>query len=257
GPLLAWKRGDALGAAQRLWAAAALALGLGLAAYAAFEPRKAFAAGGVAVGAWLLLGALAELAERGRLGRAPAAETFRRWRGLPLGAWGMTLAHAGLGIFVLGAVVETAWKVETAAVLSPGQSLAVGAYELRLETVEAIEGPNFVAERARMSARRADRLVCRPTPERRLYPAGGQTTSEVALCLRGLDDLYIVLGEQRPGPDGRAAWLVRGYFNPWARLIFLGPAIMALGGLLSLADRRLRLAAPARRPSRNALAIPQ
>ena len=255
GPMLAWKRGDALGAAQRLWAAAALAAAGGLAAFAVYEPRKAFAAAGVAVGAWLVLGALAELAERGRLARAPMAETWRRWRGLPLGAWGMTLAHAGLGVFVLGAVVETGWKVEAARTLVPGQTLTVGAYELTLETVEAIEGPNYLAERGRLVARRADRVVCRPSPERRLYPAGGQITTEVALCLRGLDDLYIVLGEQRPGPDGRAAWLVRGYFNPWARLIFLGPAIMALGGLLSLADRRLRLAAPGRsRPAEPATA---
>jgi cytochrome c-type biogenesis protein CcmF len=250
GPLLAWKRGDALGAAQRLWAAAALALLCGLLAFALHEPRKAFGAAGVAVGAWLILGALAELAERGRLGRAPAAETLRRWRGLPLGAWGMTLAHAGLGVFVLGAVVETGWKTEAAQVLSPGQTLTVGAYELRLEGVEALEGPNYMAERARMSARRADRVVCRPAPERRVSRAGGPTTSAVALCLRGLDDLYVVLGEQRPGVGGRPSWLVRAYHNPWARLIFLGPAIMALGGLCSLADRRLRLAAPRRRAAK-------
>src|SRR5690606_28786669 len=107
GPLLAWKRGDLPGVLQRLAVAAGLAVLAALAAWALFEPRKALAAAGVGLGAWLILGALAETAERTRLFRAPLAETLRRARGLPMGAWGMTLAHAGLGVFVLGAVVET------------------------------------------------------------------------------------------------------------------------------------------------------
>ncbi|MDD3838480.1 MAG: heme lyase CcmF/NrfE family subunit, partial [Phenylobacterium sp.] len=99
GPLLAWKRGDALGAAQRLWAAAGLALAVALAVFALSEPKKAFGAMGMGLGAWLIAGAVAELAERGRAFRVPAAETFRRLANLPRGAWGMTLAHIGLGVF--------------------------------------------------------------------------------------------------------------------------------------------------------------
>ena len=65
----------------------------------------------------------------------------------------------------------------------------------------------------------------------------------MALCNRGLDQIYIVLGERRAGEGGRPAWLVRGYFNPWVQLIFLGPLLMAVGGLVSVTDRRLRIAA--------------
>ncbi|OYX89137.1 MAG: hypothetical protein B7Y78_14745, partial [Caulobacter sp. 35-67-4] len=85
------------------------------------------------------------------------------------------------------------------------------------------------------------RLVCTAQPERRFYPTGGQTTTEVHICPKGLDDLYIVLGERRAGAGGKPAWLVRGYVNPWVRLIFLGPLLMAIGGAVSLSDRRLRL----------------
>jgi len=74
------------------------------------------------------------------------------------------------------------------------------------------------------------------------YPAGGQTTSEVSICTLGLSHLYIVLGERREGADGAPTWLVRAYWNPLALLIFIGPAIMAVGGAVSLSDRRLRLA---------------
>src|SRR5690606_16948567 len=99
GPLLAWKRGDLPGALQRLALAAGLALLAALAAWALWEPKKALAAAGVGIGAWLIFGALAEVAERVRLFRVPLLETLRRARGLPFGAWGMTLAHAGLGVF--------------------------------------------------------------------------------------------------------------------------------------------------------------
>lgn len=246
GPLLAWKRGDALGAAQRLWVAALIAVGLGLAAFALISPRKAFASAGLAMGAWLILGALAELAERVRAFRAPAAESLRRLGGLPRGAWGMTLAHLGLGVFILGACFETAWKAEAAEALPVGGRLNVGGYELRLDAIRAVDGPNYDAERGMITATRGGVLVCRPTPERRFYPAGGQTTSEVSICTRGLSHLYVVLGERRIGAEG-PVWLVRGYWNPWALLIFIGPGIMALGGVASLSDRRLRIGVGRRR----------
>jgi cytochrome c-type biogenesis protein CcmF len=249
GPLLAWKRGDLKGATQRLWAAALLAGLAAVAAWLAFEPRKALAALGVGLGAWLIVGALVETAERVRLFRAPVPETWRRLRGLPLGAWGMTLAHAGLGLFVMGAVVETGFKVEGARVLAVGQAVEAGPWRVRLDQVSVIEGPNYLAEQGRLTV---SPLVGSAPPrqvtaERRFFPAGGQTTTEVGLDFRGLDDVYVVLGERRAAPDGGPAWSVRVHWNPWARLIFLGPAVMALGGVLSLLDRRLRIGVGARR----------
>jgi len=247
GPLLAWKRADALGAAQRLWVAAAAAVVLGLLAFALFEPKKAMSAAGVGLGGWLIVGALVEVAERIRLFRAPGAETLRRAKGLPLAAWGMTLAHAGLGVFVLGAVVETGFKAEAARTIAVGESLSAGPYSARLDSVRIAEGPNYLAEQAILTVTTRDGRAARQvTAERRFFPAGGQTTTEVGLDFRGVDDVYLTLGERR-GESARPAWAMRMYFNPWARLIFLGPALMALGGLLSLLDRRLRLGAGARR----------
>ena len=250
GPLLAWKRGDAAGVAQRLGLAMLIALGAALATFAIASPRHVLGAAGVGLGVWLIAGAGVEIAERTRAFRAPPAETWRRLTGLPRGAWGMTLAHAGLGVFILGACFETAWKVEAAETLAVGQSLDAGAYHLTLERVVDADGPNYEAERGMIRATRGGALVCEAHPERRTFPAGGQTTSEVAICQRGLSHLYVVLGERR---DGAAApvWLVRAYWNPWASLIFIGPAIMALGGLVSLSDRRLRLGVARRAPSKD------
>jgi cytochrome c-type biogenesis protein CcmF len=246
GPLLAWKRGDLHGVVQRLWVAALMALGAALLAYALVSPRKAFGAAGLGMGAWLVAGVVAELVERTRLFRTSAGESLRRLVGLPRGSWGMTLAHLGLGVFVLGACFETGWKAESAETLRIGQALDVGGYHLTLDEIRDVDGPNYDAERALVHVTRDGKPVCSGEPERRFYPAGGQTTSEVAICYRGPSHLYIVLGERRDaGPE--PVWLVRAYWNPWATFIFLGPVIMGLGGLISLSDRRLRLGIARRR----------
>ena len=243
GPLLAWKRGDARGLIQRLWVALLIAGGAGLLTIALVSPKKAFGAAGVALGAWLIAGALAELVERTRAFRAPAGESLRRLSGLPRGAWGMTLAHLGLGVFVLGAVFEVTWKIEAAEAVRIGGGVNVGAYSVRLDDVQPVEGPNYDADRGTLTVTRAGQTICRVQPERRLYIAGGQTTSEVGLCYQGLSHIYVVLGERREG----GTYLVRAYWNPWASLIFVGPVLMGLGGLVSLSDRRLRLGVGRRR----------
>ena len=243
GPLLAWKRGDLKGVAQRLTVAAGLAVLIALAGWMAFEPKKALSAAGIGLGAWLILGALAETADRVRLFRTSPAESLRRARSLPLGAWGMTLAHAGLGVFVLGAVVETGYRVEAARPLAIGETVQAGKWAVRLDEVRIVEGPNYLAEQGRLTVALRDGSAATTVfAERRFFPTGGQTTTEVGLDFRGLDDVYVVLGERGRTPAGAPAWSVRVWWNPWARLIFLGPAIMALGGVLSLLDRRLRLA---------------
>ncbi len=242
GPLLAWKRGDLKGVGQRLAVAAGLSILIALAGWMAFDPGKALSGAGIGLGAWLILGSLAEVAERLRLFRVPLAECLRRARGLPLGAWGTTLAHAGLGVFVLGAVVETGYRVEAARPIAPGQTIEAGKWAVRLDSVGVVEGPNYLAEQGKLTVTLRDGGSPKTvTAERRFFPTGGQTTTEVGLDFRGLDDVYVVLGERGQTAEGAPAWNVRVWWNPWARLIFLGPAIMALGGLLSLLDRRLRL----------------
>ncbi|MGZ3274744.1 MAG: heme lyase CcmF/NrfE family subunit [Caulobacteraceae bacterium] len=245
GPMLAWKRGDAIGALQRLWMAAVIAVVAGVLVLAVVQPHKAMTAAGVALGAWLVAGAIAEILERIKAGKASAGESGRRLKGLPRGAWGTTLAHMGLGVFVLGACFETTFKAELAQALTPGESMKLAGYELRLDKVSTVEGENYTADHAAITATKNGSVACTGAPERRVYPgAAGQSTSKVAICFQGPSQLYIVLGDPRPRPDGVTAYLIRAYWNPWVGFIWLGPIMMALGGLVSLSDRRLRFALP-------------
>ncbi len=242
GPLTAWKRGNVVDSAAQLRLAGAIAVLVGFLIFALMSPRKALASGGVALGAWVIAGAASEIVQRTRAFKAPWPEVRRRLTGLPRGSWGMTLAHAGLGLFILGACFETSWKVEAAEALSIGGQVRLGAFELTLKSVGTVDGPNYIAERGQLTVTRGGKPVCAPAPERRFYPAGKQSTSEVALCNLGFSQVYTVLGERRAAVGGGPAWLVRAYYNPWVQLIYLGPLLMALGGLLSLSDRRLRFA---------------
>jgi len=183
------------------------------------------------------------------LRQGDGAQVWRRLKGLPRGQWGMTLAHIGLGVFVLGAACELSWRTETAQSLSVGQSMRAGAYTLTLQGLNAVDGPNFTADQATLLAKPDHGAAFTLAPERRFYAAQRQTTSKVAIQRRGVTDVYVVLGDERPAAGGRAAWLVRVFINPWARLIFAGPLLMALGGAISLSDRRIRLAAGRRAAS--------
>ncbi|MGC1304552.1 MAG: heme lyase CcmF/NrfE family subunit [Caulobacteraceae bacterium] len=241
GPLLAWKRSDLLGALQRLWLAGAIAVAVGLFALLLVSPQRGMAAAGLALGTWLVAGSLTEVAHRCGFGRASMSLGLQRLRRLPRAEWGMTLAHLGIGVFVIGACCELSWRSETVKALNLGQSLQAGAYTLTLSSVTPVDGPNFSADRAIIQVSGPGGARFEVTPERRFYPAQRQTTSKIAIRRRGASDLYVVLGERRD-QGGHAAWLVRVFFNPLARLIFLGPILMALGGAISLSDRRLRLA---------------
>ncbi len=250
GPLLAWKRGDLPGALARLRVAAAVTV-LAVVATLIILGGPLTAMVGVALSAWLVLGALTELAERCRLFRAPPGESLRRLSQLPRAAIGMTIAHASLGIVVLGITASGAWQSERVLVMTPGQSTTIAGYTVMLERVESVPGPNYEAERAIMSVTRDGRAVTTLTPEKRMYHTPPQPTTEAAIYTTLFADLYAVLGD----PDARTAatdagWVVRIYHNPLVPWIWLGCVVMVIGGLVSLSDRRHRVGAPARKTRR-------
>ncbi len=255
-PLMPWKRADLKGAVQRLWVAAGLAVATAVLTFALARPGQAVTALGVALAVWLIAGTLTELVERARGGGAKVGEVWRRLSQLPRGAWGMSLAHIGLGLFILGAAMETSGRIEAAKVLGLGDSMSVAGYQLALGKVGSVDGANYTAERATLAVTRNGAPVCQALPERRFYPASQQTTSRVTICVRGLSDLYMVLGEPRTGAGGQPAWLIRAYWNPWVRLIWLGPLLMAFGGGVSLSDRRLRFGLPRRAAATTAVPEP-
>jgi cytochrome c-type biogenesis protein CcmF len=251
GPLLAWKRGDLVAATQRLLAAG-IAVVAAVTLTAALTRRGPWLAPfGIALGVWVVAGALSEWATRVKLFAAPLGDSLHRALGLPRAAYGTVLAHAGLGLGVIGIVATTAWQSEAVLSFKPGDTAPIAGYELTFRGVAPARGPNYQDQVGLLTVTRNGRPVTELSPAKRTYDAPRQTTTEAAIHVSWRGDLYAVLGDDLAG----GAYVIRLYFNPLVRLIWLGALVMALGGVLSLSDRRLRVGAP-RRARRRAVPTP-
>ncbi len=250
GPFLAWKRGDLRAVAERLMVAFGIAIvGAAIAAFLA-GTKNILAIFGVGLAAWLIVGALSELAFRLRLGNVPLADSLRRARGLPRSSFGTTLAHAGLGVVLLGIVSASAWSSENILTMKPGDTTTIAGREITLDGFVPRNGPNYRETAVRFTVRKDGLEEATMEPSKRLFSARETMTTEAAIRTVGFSQLYISLGDIASNGDTT----VRIYWKPLVTLTWLGAIVMALGGMLSLSDRRLRVGAP--RPARRQAAVP-
>jgi cytochrome c-type biogenesis protein CcmF len=238
GPVLAWKRAALVPALLRLWWAAVVAVVVGLLLVTRLPVLPALAFAGAA---WLIVGAAAEIVERIRLFRMPLGGSVQRLRALPVAAFGAALAHAGMGFTVAG-IAGMSLATQKIVLLHPGESVQAAGMTWQLESLEDGAGSNFTARIANLRVSRPGEPDLLMHPSRRTFPVQRTTTTDTAIHTSPLGDIYAVLGEER---DGGA--VMRLHWNPLAPWIWLGGLIMAIGGGLSLSDRRLRIGAPARR----------
>jgi len=248
GPLLAWKRGDLLAAVQRLWVAFGAAVILVLAVLYVTSGGPVMAVLGLGLALWTALGVLAEWAERVKLFRVSAAQSWRRAVHLPRAAMGMTLAHLGIAITVAG-ISAQAFQQEFLGMVPVGSNFPLAGYMLHLDKVARVQGPNFVADEASIEVWKDGRLVATQHPQRRYFKLQDQTTGETAIRSSLVSDLYLALGDQ----DDSGAWTVRAYWKPMVSWIWLGGLVMAFGGMVSLSDRRWRVGVATKRQA----AMPQ
>ena len=225
GPLTRWQREQGLRPLALLAPWAGLALLLGVAAWFLAPQGKLKTAIGIAAAVWVAAGTLHVLWQRLRGGGRPNAETT-----------GMLLAHFGIAVFVVGALLVESLSVQHEVALAPGQTMQVGAYELRFESVEASEGPNYHSDRGHVRVFRDDREIALLHPEKRKYASGGMPMTEAGIHPALGGDVYVALGESL----GNDAWAVRVQVKPFVRWIWLGALLMALGGFVTAIDRRFR-----------------
>jgi cytochrome c-type biogenesis protein CcmF len=247
GQSLAWKRGDLLGVAQRLSVAAAVGLCVFVALFATLRGGPALAPIAAGIAIYIIIGSLSEIIARVWRRGAPFGVLLSRAWGLPLSAWGSALAHVGVGVLLLG-LAATAFGSETIANMRIGEPQKVGPYEVTFQSVGARPGPNYNETVAKADVRWGGALVASLEPAKRFFSARQMSTTQAGIATLWFGQLYISIGDQTG--DGIVA--ARLYWKPLVTLIWLGACLMAFGGALSLADRRLRIGAPA--PARNAAA---
>ncbi|MGH8226208.1 MAG: heme lyase CcmF/NrfE family subunit [Gammaproteobacteria bacterium] len=230
GPSIRWRRSNWRELARRLrWPLAlALALAIGVGA-TLWRGTSMVTVAGIALAIWVMVSAWVELLRR--FVQAPAGRRLR----LSRGAWGMTLAHFGAGILVLGITVASTMSSYLDTSLAPGQSANVGGYRFSFVDARKIAGPNYQGDQGSFQVSRDGHAVAMLKPEWRVYK-GGTPTSESGIAWLPTRDIYVAMGQ----PVGDKAWSVRLQVRPLVRFIWLGGILIALGGLLALCDPRYR-----------------
>lgn len=242
GAILKWKRDILSEAVGRLGYPAFASLLVGIGVLGITLGRQAIVAFFMALAAWLVIGSLAALSLRIRLGSASLDTSLRLLRTAPLAFYGLILAHGGMGVTVAGITGMTAWASEKIEMLRPGEGLELSGFNVRLRSVVDVAGPNYDAERGIFDISRNGRPAAELHSERRFYPVRQQQTTSAGIRTNLISNLYVTLGDA----DGKGAWAVRFYYHPFMPLVWIGALTMALGGFVSLADRRLRVGVPQR-----------
>ncbi len=250
GPFLSWKRtGFAKLKRRAAWSGGAgLALGV-LAPSIADGSLSVAAVLAVALSVWILTAHGLDVARRIRLAGAPRQTTdsgggvragkrsgpLARARRIPLAYWGMTAAHAGFAMSLLGVALTHELSVEKDIRLAPGEVAEHGGVAFHFNGIVATDGPNYRAQSGRFEVVDGDRRLLL-VPEKRQYLAGGSVMTEAAIDPGFFKDIYVSLGEPLDG----GAWAVRVYVKPFVRWIWFGALLMAFGGMLAIADKRYR-----------------
>ncbi|MBB2200163.1 heme lyase CcmF/NrfE family subunit [Gluconacetobacter tumulisoli] len=242
GPMMPWKRAQFWPVLRRLWWAGILTAATFV--LAAWRIRDILPLLAATFAVWVIASSAADIAERIRLFRLPLGQSLQRARLLPRAALGAALAHAGVGVSVLGlaAMSQASHKIVEVRV---GQTEMLAGDAWTLTDVHAAPGPNYTSLVATIEVRHDGRLVTVLHPSKRTFASQNQTTTEVAIHTNLLSDLYGVLGD-RHGTNADPTYVLRLHYNPLAPWMWLGGLIMAMGGALSLSDRRMRVGAPRR-----------
>ncbi len=235
GPLLAWKRGDLFGVAQRLMVAALLGLTAAL-VFAATKGGPVLAPVGAGLAVWLIVGSRVDLYGRSIQRSSGIGSAAARLRGMPRSVWGANLAHLGFGVTLLG-LAATGWGVERVINMKPATTYALGPWQVSFDHVRERKAPNYRETYTMMTIGNGGEKVAVVQPSKRYFPVRQIDKTEAGIKTLDLGQVYISIAGEKP--DGSLD--ARLYWKPLVSLIWLGALIMGFGGLLSLSDLRLRI----------------
>ncbi len=232
GPLARWKQDEFGKLMRRLVPALSLSILGGLSMILFYGNDGWQAIPGITAAFWILLSSLQNLYEK----TLHKASIWQGMRDLPRSFYGMIIAHLGVAFFVVGVTLTTTYSTEKDVSMSPGQPIEVGSYQFMLDRIEQTPGPNYTATRGTVRVSKDGQEIALLHPEKRIYQVQTMPMTEAGIDAGFTRDLYVALGE----PLGADAWSMRVYHKPFVRWIWLGAIFMALGGLLSVLDKRYR-----------------
>ena len=171
-----------------------------------------------------------------RLSQAGSGDLSSKLKSITPAFYGMLLAHFGLAVFIIGVAMVKGYESEQDITMQVGETVKIKGFDFRFDGAKAVSGPNYHAQQGTFYISKNGNAVTTLTPEKRFYPVQQATMTEASIDVGITGDLYISLGEQLEA----GAWSVRIYIKPFVQWIWLGSILMALGGVLTLIDKRYR-----------------
>ena len=237
GPFLRWKKASLSETLKKLFKIIVIGLLIGLALpYIVAGKTSILVVLGITLAAWSICAALYYLFKNVFRNDAKL-NSLQRFKKIPRATYGMVVAHIGIGIFVLGVTFVGAFEEEKEVPMRVGEKVEMAGYEFGFNGVKNIQGPNYSSKQGSLSVYKNDKLVATLLPEKRTYLVQQNPMTEPGIDTGFLRDIYVALGEQ----IDNEAWGMRLYYKPFIQWIWMGAALMALGGLLAALDRRYRL----------------
>ncbi len=232
GVLLRWKRDDLKAFGGRIWLGALACIAVAALIPLAMPSYSGAAAFGLALAFWTL--AVSAIGFKQRLQHW----SWQRLKQIPAGFYGMTLAHIGIAVFVVGITLTSTYSVERDVRMAPGDTLDMSGYVFHFHGVKQTEGPNYTAQQGYLTVTKDGETVAELHPQKRVYRVKTMPMTEAAIDAGLFRDLFVAIGEPL-GDQG--AWSLRVYYKSFIRWIWLGGVLMAVGGLFGAMDKRYRI----------------
>jgi cytochrome c-type biogenesis protein CcmF len=225
-----------------LFASISLVLAAVVTRILSLETFETGAMAALACAVWVTCWALFGIWDRVRL----RSNKFRALGKIPPGFWGMTVAHLGIAVFIVGVTHVNTYSIEKNLRMLPGDEITLGRYTFTFNGVTRVDGPNYTADQGDFEVQVSDRHIISLLPQKRVYRQNPNPMTEAAIDGNLARDLYVSLGEQLD----QGAWSIRIYLKSFVECIWLGGLLMALGGLIAVTDKRYRATKTARKSVR-------
>ncbi|MBU3620490.1 heme lyase CcmF/NrfE family subunit [Polynucleobacter sp. CS-Odin-A6] len=225
GPWTSWKGSDLLAVIKRLWIAAVIAVIAAVSIPFVMGEFTWLGSLGFLLAFWVIGSGVLQIIRQAKAGKP--TRSFL----------GMQFAHFGITVFVIGVTMVGAYQEEKDVRMLAGESVTVGGYQIQLEGVSAVPGPNYKAMQGTFLLSRDGKVEATMYPEKRSYFSSSMPMTEAAINVGLTRDIYVSLGEQLEGK----AWTVRVYYKPFVDWIWAGCLLMGLGGILAMSDKRYRM----------------
>jgi cytochrome c-type biogenesis protein CcmF len=248
GPLSRWKSQSAHALYKQLLIAFGLSVSAGILVNASFEQSSYMAALGLVMSFWIIITTIMEIRQRIQpqiaSGKMTIVESLQK---LTPSHWGMVSGHLGFAVTLTGIALVSAYNVERNVRMAVGDKVTLQGYEFVFKGISEFAGPNYTADIGHLDVNQNGRKVATLAAEKRFYPVQRNVMTEAGIDSGFTRDLFVALGEQLKNGD----WSLRIYVKPFINWIWLGTFIMAFGGILSISDKRYRMAKITVKPKAN------